>query len=790
MAPQPPTYEPHRNFDQDSTLGRHERSVGMFSSLVNWWQGGDKTSPGDELRLIGTRQQSMSQTLVQQGRDKAFAESMSAAVRADQNEAMRTLQGFYALGKKDFSQDRSWYEGIYGKAADTAGSWMLNQTARSGFDSLVGGRSRAPLLEALYTSGRSGYDPATGAHGMSIASAERISGQLHKELFSGPGREATSGFTSSETGELLKDMMLRGQLGGATSRNMGGGAVDLEKAAEFDGKRIAAALKSKTRSVKAMQEIFGDEGMPNAPMKMLVEALESFAGGVQQLGDAKAEMTVRTLRQSAKQAGLKLSDLNVLMAQAGGTAQALGLNQAFAPQMVTSGLNTLSAIQNSGALANPMWGLASAEEIAMQTQQQTAQGIGSKIGNRLGLVFRLQSQGLLKGGDLDTVLNNAKAGKHTDATAAFANMSDEEFLTKTASQTGLSVSELRSNIRMTQRNMEHLHKSGTAGFLHTMQREDIEKFLQREGYDEAAAGLVTRAGVTGEARARLMRDLSQTGSRALMDMGHSIRSNEKTRQAVGAAFLEQKLGSSAEGRQMLKSLAGEEGGVTGALGRFFEQGFGLAEAINPNLPNDLLGRDPSIAADKAKKQTKAETAAFVNAMLAGEGVSSDMFTRTMDVIRKAGDGKNLGLKEGLKILGFESTEKIAKESEAAFNKLLPVYEQLQQAEGKALTPYDSSKETPEQFKTRAKSHEDAIAEKRKALEEELVKMGATWRDDEQIQAYKDQHSTGEGGEGGSGISMEGANFILNFEKLELNGEVVSGKTKGKPTGGGRGSTGS
>lgn len=171
---------------------------------------------------------------------------------------------------------------------------------------------------------------------------------------------------------------------------------------------ISQRLKGLAGVVRAMRDIFGDEGNPNAPMRQIVNGLEALTqGGLSSMNPGDLERTVRMTRNLAQQSGLGLQGMMGLTAQAGSLADQLGLDRSLAVLATQNTAAFAGAARDTMRLDMPAFGGLTAEQATLLDQQLRVQAFGSQVGNQLSASVRLQQEGLVRTGSDAALLAQA-----------------------------------------------------------------------------------------------------------------------------------------------------------------------------------------------------------------------------------------------------------------------------------------------------------------------------------------------------------------------------------------------
>ena len=169
-------------------------------------------------------------------------------------------------------------------------------------------------------------------------------------------------------------------------------AMELEKtegvdfiSSKIDAGRVGEAAKSKLGALAAVKEIFGDNGNPNAPMSMLIAALDGLsAGTTSQVDSKKIEGTIRAMQVQAKDVGMGMEDLQNLSAEMGARGDINGTAKSVSMESTGNVLSNIKTMDDRGAFANPQHGALNRAEAAELIKQREARGNASPVAVAMG----------------------------------------------------------------------------------------------------------------------------------------------------------------------------------------------------------------------------------------------------------------------------------------------------------------------------------------------------------------------------------------------------------------------
>lgn len=156
-----------------------------------------------------------------------------------------------------------------------------------------------------------------------------------------------------------------------------------------DAKRVSETLKGYAGAVKAVQEIFGDNGNANAPMGALLQALEGLSmGSAAQMKPEKIEATLRQMRLAAKETGMGMDQMLGNAGQIDAMGDTLGIARPNRLQTHLNAMTALSATERAGAFNNPRFNALSKEEAMQAISARMLQGQASPVGKTMAAMAR------------------------------------------------------------------------------------------------------------------------------------------------------------------------------------------------------------------------------------------------------------------------------------------------------------------------------------------------------------------------------------------------------------------
>ena len=322
-------------------------------------------------------------------------------------------------------------------------------------DVFFGKRGSAEMLgTAIGSIGFARPDSVTGAERMTGESLETFTKQIYANLY-GPSANLNdiSGFSAGRTGTIALDLARRGllppslrQLTAAerqaemransadvgklgisaditTALNAGepieniakleGGADAIRK---IDATRVSNTLKEYAKAVSTVREIFGDNGISDAPMSQLMAALEALTqNSMSSVGAGRLEGIVRRTQMAAKGSGVSLEGLLALNARAGALADQNNLPRQFAAENSALAMERVQAMRDSGGF-KPGFGRVDPDKAALVMLDQNMRADASPYAKYVAAAQRAVTSGLVdikdaKNAKLVTMLNTIRSGQ-------------------------------------------------------------------------------------------------------------------------------------------------------------------------------------------------------------------------------------------------------------------------------------------------------------------------------------------------------------------------------------------
>lgn len=439
-----------------------------------------------------------------------------------------------------------------------------------------------------------------------------------------------------------------------------------------DADRITKRLKNMSGAVKAMKDIFGDQGNPNAPMREIINALDALTqGGLATMSPGQLESIVRKTQSIAQQTGMGLDSIIGLTTQNAGLADQLGLDRSFAITTAQQSALYGAAVGDVGGLDIPVWGAMSKEQLVLADSQLRMHAAASPFTNQLNAVMRMADTGMVKpkeGTELAAMIDAIRKG---DRTYSFGGQQKSFSMNRVAltdiitRDAGITGNEVESIIYDRYGNQEYGQKYNTDLITRGQQAVDvIDKFLA-PGVGGRLSGVMEerkinesliQAGVVksdNEFR-QMMQQVGAGVSRDFLKMDPVTRRNADSRQAAMAASVRANMRAALKARMpnasdaqidaQLQAVVNQVGGDAGLnnLGVIsyaemdqvaFER-YGKSAQVFADL------HDPKIQKEAAARRATAEVEAEIATVMANFGTSGPL-QRVVDAIQNADENTKL-----------------------------------------------------------------------------------------------------------------------------------------------------
>jgi hypothetical protein len=367
-----------------------------------------------------------------------------------------------------------------GKAQyETAASYINSEGGQMAASMLFGAQNAEDLFfgrkgSAVQLAGavnKIGYyrpDSVSGQDRMSEDSLKEFSNQLYSNLY---GLDAdlndVSGFSAGRVGGIMTELARRGLLPESVSKlsasgraaalgekgmdklglskevtdaiSSGSSLEEIEKIPDgasgirkIDATRVSNSLKGYTDALSVVREIFGDNGITNAPMQQLMAAMEALTqGGTSTMKAGAIENLMRRTQMASRDSGVSLEGLMGLSARSGALADQYGLSREVASENVVSSMERVRAMQDTGGF-RPGFGRLDPTKAGMFALDQGIRADASRVGQYASAAARIvaenEGNGGFKGTRMRAMVNAMKRGEssfYDASTGRSVNINEE-----------------------------------------------------------------------------------------------------------------------------------------------------------------------------------------------------------------------------------------------------------------------------------------------------------------------------------------------------------------------------
>ena len=435
-----------------------------------------------------------------------------------------------------------------------------------------------------------------------------------------------------------------------------------------DANRITGRLKNLSGAVKAMRDIFGDMGNPNAPMREIVDGLNRLTqGGLASMTPGDLEMTVRKTQEISKQTGTSVEAIMAMTDRAAQMGDALGLNRKYATNIGQKSALYGSVVANTINLGAGIHGQVTPEEAQMNDLSARVAAAGSPAANQMNAVLRMRAiSGLTvkagaEGDELRGYLNAIDA-KNTEYDYSRTNAAFIDMLQK-GSDTSAGAVQTMLDDRVG--NQRYGMRAKTDDLIRGLTlRNDairmtygpgVQQALNSRFVDSKAADKLLKAGVIDDKRdfQEMLRAASIGIAEGNFAMDPAIQGNDAKRQAehgkplhriltaeISAKIMARNPGmlpdaAAASATAIVDGMIRDAGGMQSITGDI-EAGIGTAAAEDPTArtaPKAYAQYSTRVLANLEKADKQAEISALMSRAHSGFNAVSPL-RRVMDFTQK------------------------------------------------------------------------------------------------------------------------------------------------------------
>jgi len=226
---------------------------------------------------------------------------------------------------------------------------------------------------------RQWIDPDTGDWGWSRKTARDVTQRVFDDMY-GTGAKYP-GISAGDAGQLSLALQQQGRMPIAGV----GGGMGGEAAVKAQAEAISRTLKEWSGTVRALRDVFGDAGQPNAPLPQLLAQLDLLtSGATTQMGQGRLQQIVRTTANLANMSGIGLQGAMTIQQAAMPMVDAAGLNPVFANLAAQQAMAYSAAYSSQGLGASHGWGRLNQQQLLLSQMQGNISAQSSPLARRLG----------------------------------------------------------------------------------------------------------------------------------------------------------------------------------------------------------------------------------------------------------------------------------------------------------------------------------------------------------------------------------------------------------------------
>jgi hypothetical protein len=444
---------------------------------------------GSGSAMIGVNDQNLADRFDQNRLTQQFYESMRQMSELDRPKIGQYIKGMYQAVDRPYDQAGQDF------ANTLSGAWptmapIMSMINPQFADAMFGRSGSAAMFHmGAGMASRQRIDPLTRGYGLQGSRIFDMESSVWKEMYEGD-KYLQQSLSSYDSGQLWNSLQSMGRAPRTSTledvarrrpdliSNFAdvGNIADLspdertkllakpEIQAEirgFDAKQISGTLKEWGKSIEAMREIFGDAGMPNAPVPQLIHALKQMtSGGMSQMSSSELSLMVRTFSNLAQSSGFGMEGATVMTQVNEAQATQLGLSTSFAPQVTMEGMAYGQAYSALGRGEYTGWGKKDVETLVQAKEKLQMSARASPMANQAGLSLDVEKtfgDSIKKGSRFEAYLKAIKThqtefGANNESTL----MRDHEWTKMVKEGTNLSSGELQVMLTQTKANQEAL----------------------------------------------------------------------------------------------------------------------------------------------------------------------------------------------------------------------------------------------------------------------------------------------------------------------------------------------
>jgi hypothetical protein len=550
-----------------------------------------------------------------------------------------------------FAQFGQIVSGDYGAFASLLGNTAVGRPILSA----IGGSRGSPLLASMdFQRSHFGIvDPVTGNLGYSAQTNIDLVNSVQQRFYhpTGAPDPAVRGVRMDDLSGFYGEMRRSGTMVPGSVRTAGMQGSELELRAE-EVKRAADTMGQMTDVIRALKDIMGPNAAPAQLAKAMRDLTQNNAAG---MNWKEMSQSIRLTEQLAKQSGLGMDQMGMLMGHLGQTAAAEGIDRRSVVPAAQATASFMMAFNATGL--SQIRGL-DMQKTSLMHGQLTQRAGGSAVAGQLGATMRLADEaGFAEGTEAARLAQAIREGRTTYDNGKSVYVSESEW-TQIMQRSGVDAGLAQQIRRQTSPNEKKAFDSGGAEVARRLQRSmDIQPHMVA-----AMSGILGRTGING------------------------TRANEVANQVANAMFnmTSDQMSQGEEGRigVIVKALQGAGLNLNEQQARAYAVGLsGAADQVGANLGygsfKDLYAlHSPEVLREAERMKSKTRLHADAAAALSGLGMSSPL-QRIVDAMMNATPETNAGdlLKRVLNVVPSEELQKRLTGHQEQISQITAEYEQ-------------------------------------------------------------------------------------------------------------------
>lgn len=561
------------------------------------------------------------------------------------------------------------------------------------------------------------------------------------------------------------------------------GADEIIRAADAD--RIKMRVQNMSGAVRAMRDIFGDMGRPNAPMREIINGLDQLTqGGLATMSPSQLESMVRKTQALAQQTGIGVGGIMALSSQNALLADKLGLHRSYAVTAAQESAAFGAAVGTTGRLDIASWDARTQEQLTLSDTQLRMQAAASPFANQVNAMLRMRDEGLFQaapGSELSAMLQAIEAGQTTynfgGQEQSLASVQRSRLI-DLLQEAGVNPAAAREIFSDYFGNQEYGQRYGTAAIARSAQRSDaiLRKVAPNLGH---TFGNINAANETdawlranGQDPRKFATLIGQQMSAGFFDLSSEVVADPERLQAELSRMLEERINAE------LGPLAGEfiamSGGSQGLAGmasammaRLDRTAAGNSAWVTRRGMHTLLGRETE---NEQKAQMREASASEIRMRSLSGVASAGPLRRMADALAQAGpDTSTNDLLQGM--LGTVPVEDILDaDTDGTFAAWLGLAQDNQR-----LDPRDDAQFRQIQQNAEIMQALEAGGDQARALREKLIQQNPGREDDKFASTLEQLRLAGEQGPGHGAFGAVQQVANIKVSKADVNATLRAGR---------------